>query len=135
MTRCVDGHGDGDGQRDGFVHVGGANDAPVAVDDPGASTSEDVAVTVDVLANDSDVDGDGLSVDSVTQPSNGSVVNNGADVTYTPDADFNGTDSFTYTVTDGSLTDTATVTVTVAAVNDAPVAGGGDQRGRGGDGR
>ena len=40
---------------------------------------------------------------------------------YTPDANFNGTDIITYTVTDGSLTDTATVTVTVTAVNDAPV--------------
>ena len=104
------------------VTVAAVNDAPVAVDDPGASTNEDAPVTIDVVANDSDVDGDGLTVQSVTQPSNGSVVNNGTDVTYTPDADFNGTDTFTYTITDGALTDTATVTVTVAAVNDVPVA-------------
>ena len=103
------------------VTVSAVNDAPVAVAD-GPSTNEDTAVVVDVLANDSDVDGDALTVDSVTQPANGTVVNNGSDVTYTPDANFNGSDSFTYTVTDGSLTDTATVTVTVGGINDAPVA-------------
>ena len=104
------------------VTVAAVNDAPVAVDDPAATTNEDTAATIDVLANDSDVDLGALSVDSVTQPVNGIVVNNGTDVTYTPDADFNGTDTFTYTITDGALTDTATVTVTVNAINDAPVA-------------
>jgi large repetitive protein len=59
----------------------------------------------------------------VTQGANGSVTNNTTDVTYTPKRDFNGTDSFTYTVSDGrGGSDTATVTVTVTAVNDAPVA-------------
>ncbi len=97
------------------------NKAPVATDDD-VATDEDVAVTIDVLANDSDPDDDDLSIDSVTQGTHGSVVNNGTDVTYTPDTDYNGTDSFTYVVTDGVLTDTATVTVTVSPVNDAPVA-------------
>jgi hypothetical protein len=104
------------------VTVVAVNDAPVATDDPAAGTTEDAPTTVDVLANDSDVDLDALSVDSVTQPANGTVVNNGTDVTYTPDTNFNGTDTFTYTVTDGALADTATVTVSVSAVNDAPLA-------------
>ena len=78
---------------------------------------------MDVLANDSDVEGDTLTVQSVTQGASGSVVDNGdGTVTYTPNPDWNGVDTFTYTVTDGALTDTATVTVTVTAVNDAPVA-------------
>ncbi len=103
------------------ITVNPINDAPVANDDS-ATTDEDVSVTIDVLANDTDVDGDTLTVDSVTQPANGTATNNGANVTYTPDPDFNGTDSFTYTASDGNGgTDTPTVTVTVNPVNDAPV--------------
>ena len=91
----------------------GVNDPPVAVDDS-ATTPENTAVTIDVLNNDSDADGDTLTVDSVTQGAHGSVINNDDDVTYTPDSGFSGTDSFTYTVSDGNGgTDTATVTVTV----------------------
>jgi hypothetical protein len=99
------------------------NSPPVATDDL-AATDEDIAVTVDVLSNDSDPDSDPLTIDSVTQGSNGSVVDNGdGTVTYTPDANFNGNDSFTYTINDGrGGTDTATVSVSAAAVNDAPVA-------------
>ena len=104
------------------VTVTAVNDAPVATDDAD-SIGEDGSSSVDVLANDSDVDGDTLSVQSVTQGVNGSVVDNGdGTVTYTPDPDWSGVDSYEYTVTDGALTDTATVTVTVAAVNDPPVA-------------
>ena len=99
------------------------NNAPAAAAD-GATTNEDTAVTLAVLGNDSDVDGDSLSVGAVTQGANGTVVINGDNtVTYTPNADFNGADSFTYTVSDGNGgSDTATVSVTVNAVNDAPVA-------------
>ncbi|OQY22801.1 MAG: hypothetical protein B6I35_05225, partial [Anaerolineaceae bacterium 4572_32.2] len=93
---------------------------PDAADD-NAKTDEDTAVTVDVLANDSDSDGDSLTVNSVTQPGHGTVTNNGDDVVYTPDANYNGDDSFTYTVSDGAGgTDSATVSVTVNPVNDAP---------------
>ena len=107
----------------GELFVGEANEPPVATDDT-ATTAEDTPVTVDVLANDTDADvGDVLTVDSVTQAANGTVVNNGVDVTYTPDLDSDGVDSFTYTVSDGfGGSDTATVSVTVDPVNDAPVA-------------
>ena len=102
------------------VTVGAVNDAPTAIDDADG-TLEDNAVVVDVLANDTDTDLDPLAVDSVTQGTNGTVLNNGTDVTYTPNADWNGVDTFTYTVTDGnSGFDTATVTITVTAVNDEP---------------
>ncbi len=105
------------------VTVNSVNDAPVANDDT-ATTDEDTAVDIDVLGNDSDIDGDPLTIDSVTQPANGTVViDDGGTVTYTPNPDFNGTDTFTYTVCDpDGLCDTATVTVTVDPVNDAPVA-------------
>ncbi len=104
------------------VTVESVNDPPLAQDDSDA-TDEDVPVTIDVLANDSDPDGDVLSVQSVTQPANGTVVSNGVDVTYTPDSGFNGTDTFTYVVSDGNGgTDTATVSIAVATVNDPPIA-------------
>src|SRR5690606_13534356 len=76
-----------------------------------------------VLANDSDVENDVLSISAATDGTNGTVTHDGTSVTYTPDADFNGSDSFTYTVSDGNGGfDTATVNVTVNPVNDNPVA-------------
>ena len=91
------------------------NDAPVLVDDS-ALTDEDTAVVVDVLGNDSDPEGDPLTVTDTTEPANGSVeINGDGTVTYTPNTGFIGTDSFEYTVTDGQGNlSTATVTVTVA---------------------
>lgn len=97
------------------------NDPPVANDDT-AAAQEDTPVIVDALANDADVDGDTLTVLSVSQPPNGSVANNGADVTYTPDSNFAGIDTFTYTIDDGNGgQDSATVTVNVGGSNDAPM--------------
>jgi hypothetical protein len=103
------------------ITINPVNDAPTATDDS-ATTNEDVSVDINVLGNDSDIDGDALSVSAIpTPPTHGSAVINGDDtVTYTPDADYNGTDSFTYTVSDGSLTDEATVSITINPVNDAP---------------
>ena len=106
------------------ITVDPVNDPPVANDDA-ATTDEDTAVTVDVLANDVDVDGDALIVSGVTIPANGTaVINPDSTVTYTPDQNYNGTDSFAYTVDDGNGgTDTANVVITVNALNDPPVAG------------
>ncbi len=107
------------------ITVTDADDAPVAVDDAATVTEDDPATTIDVLANDTDVDGGPISVQSVTQPANGTVVitNGGADLTYQPDADSCNdgapTDDFTYTLNGGS---TATVSVTVTCVDDDPVA-------------
>ena len=102
------------------VSVNAVNDAPVANNDI-ATTNEDTPVTVNVVSNDSDVDGDSLTVSAVTQGTNGTVTFAGGSVTYTPNGNFNGSDSFTYTVSDGNGgTATATVSVTVNPVNDAP---------------
>ena len=90
-------------------------------------TAEDTAIVIRVLDNDSDVDGDSLSVIEVSTPSNGNVAVTGAGttVTYTPNANFHGSDLFTYKVSDGKVvTDAATVTVIVTSVNDPPVAMG-----------
>jgi Ca2+-binding RTX toxin-like protein len=102
--------------------VAPVNDAPVAEDDED-TTDEDQPVTIDVLGNDTDVDGDTVSLKEVGTPSNGEAEIVDGKIVYTPNDDFNGTDTFSYTVTDGNGgTDTATVTVKVGAVNDAPVA-------------
>merc|ERR1712098_245543 len=102
--------------------VTAVNDSPVAVDDT-ASVTEDGSVTVTVLTNDSDVDGDVLTVTMASTDNGSVVVNNGTTVTYTPVANVNGEATFTYTISDGfSGTDTATVTVVIVAINDAPVA-------------
>src|SRR5215831_16374499 len=105
------------------VTVDSVNDNPDAHDDS-AVTDEDTPVVVNVLANDSDVDGDALTVSAVTQGAHGSVTNNGNNVTYSPAANYNGSDSFSYTVSDGhGGTATANVSVTIKPVNDNPVAG------------
>jgi len=105
------------------VGVAPGNNAPVAVADS-ASTPEDTPVTINVLSNDSDPDGDSLAVQSVTQGANGSVSTDGATVTYSPNANYNGTDAFTYQLTDGNGDiDSASVSVTVGGTNDPPVAG------------
>ena len=114
------------------------NTTPVAVTDP-VTTSEDASAVINVLANDTDVENDDITVTSFTDPPHGSVVQNpDGTLTYTPDANYAGPDSFTYTVSDGGFhvindlarwftgrgprTSTATVAVTVTAVNDAPIA-------------
>ena len=110
------------------VNADGGNTPPTANDDA-ASTNQDVPVNIDVLDNDTDPDvGDTLSVASVTQGSNGSVSNNGTNVTYSPSPGWFGTDTFSYIATDGTdNSNSATVTVTVNQVvggNNPPTARG-----------
>ncbi|HHG3246569.1 TPA: tandem-95 repeat protein, partial [Vibrio parahaemolyticus] len=102
------------------VTVTPVNDSPVAVDDT-TSIQEDTAVTIDVLTNDTDVDGDKLSIESASVPKEqGTVEVVDGKLVFTPAENFNGNAEITYTVTDGQLTDEAKVTVTVNPVNDAP---------------
>jgi VCBS repeat-containing protein len=102
------------------VTVTCSDDAPVAVNDSATVTEDSGASAVDVLANDTDVDGGPKSIQSITQPANGSAVitGGGTGVNYTPDANLCGPDSFTYTLNGGS---TATVSMTVTCAADAPV--------------
>ena len=89
--------------------------APVAVDDE-AATLTGTMVQIDVLANDSDPEGDPLSVLAVSAAANGeAVLDADGRISYTPSAGFVGTDTFTYDVTDGTGTSRATVTVTISA--------------------
>lgn len=110
-----------------FASVAPVNDAPVARPE-GYLTNEDTPLTAGVvlglLANDSDVDGDPLSAVLVAGPSRGSLVlNPDGSFVYTPFANANGADSFTYRASDGLLaSNVATVSLTIAAVQDPPVA-------------
>ncbi|WP_420466996.1 Ig-like domain-containing protein [Panacagrimonas sp.] len=99
--------------------VRGADDAPVAVDDSRTVREDSGANAINVLANDTDFDGGPRLIQSVVQPANGSVAitGGGTGLSYTPDANFNGQDSFTYTLNGGSQ---ATVSITVNAVNEPP---------------
>ncbi|MDQ4053655.1 MAG: Ig-like domain-containing protein, partial [Actinomycetota bacterium] len=115
---------------DGSLSAGGTvsvsvlcnGDSPRPTPDS-ASTPEDTAVDVDVLANDNDPDGDTLSLaGTLGQPAHGSVTVDGGQVRYAPAADYCGADVFTYVVTDGNLTATGSVDVGVACVNDPPAA-------------
>ncbi|HEX6904788.1 MAG TPA: IPTL-CTERM sorting domain-containing protein, partial [Thermoanaerobaculia bacterium] len=103
------------------VTVTCVDDFPAAVADAATVNEDSGANTINVLANDIDVDAGPISITAVTQGTNGSVAitNGGADLTYTPNADYCGADSFTYTLTPGGST--ATVTVTVTCLNDGPV--------------
>jgi len=96
------------------------NRPPVAVDDA-ATTAFATPVAINVLANDSDPDGDPLAISGVTTPANGSVSASGGTITYTPANGFSGIDRFTYTIDDGrGGVATANVTVTVGARPDQP---------------
>jgi len=102
------------GSGEYVLRVSTGNAAPIAYDDS-VTVEDGQSATIDVLANDVDIDGDVLSVSGFTQPGNGTLLANAdGTFTYTPDAGFIGTDSFTYTACDGMAdSDEATVTMTV----------------------
>ncbi len=109
---------------DGSCQVASGSNRPPAPVADSATTPEDGGVVIDVLANDSDPDGDALTVVSVGDPGNGTAASNpDGTVTYTPAPDFSGSDSFTYSAGDGIASASGTVTVQVSPVNDPPVAG------------
>ncbi len=103
------------------VTVTSVNDAPVASNDP-FTTNEDTSISGNVLTNDSDIDGDSLQANLVSGTSNGTLtLNADGSFQYTPNANFHGSDSFTYQVNDGNAnSNIATATIAVLPVNDAP---------------
>jgi uncharacterized repeat protein (TIGR01451 family) len=113
------------------IDVAPLNDAPVALDDS-YDTLEDTPLVVPapgVLDNDSDVDGDELLLSVVTPPVNGELALGGdGSFVYTPTLNFNGQDTFTYSVSDGEFTDQAEVAIDVTTVNDDPLADAGEDQ-------
>ena len=106
------------------VTVTCVDDAPTAVDDTATVAEDSGATAIDVLGNDLNADGGPITIDEVTQPSNGTVVitGGGAGLTYEPDPNFCSAtpDTFDYTLAPGGST--ATVSVTVTCLDDPPVA-------------
>ena len=100
------------------VTVNAVNDVPVA-NTASATTNEDQSTVIPLSG--SDIDGDALSFSLDTDAVNGSVTIEGSFATYTPSNNYNGDDSFVFTVSDGELSATAQVTLSIEAVNDAPV--------------
>lgn len=110
------------------INIDPVNDKPVASSDT-AFIDEDTVLSIaktTLLSNDTDIDVDLLTLSSVSNPVNGSVVIDGTDVKFTPTANYFGSASFDYIVTDGIITDTASVAITVNPVNDSPVANDSD---------
>ncbi|MEZ5471957.1 MAG: Ig-like domain-containing protein [Marinicella sp.] len=100
------------------INVAPANDPPTA-DSQSVNTTEDTAVGITLTG--SDPDGDGLTFAVATGPSNGVLSGTAPNLTYTPNGNFNGSDSFTFTVNDGTVdSSAATVSINVDAVNDQP---------------
>lgn len=107
------------------VNVSPVNDAPVANNDT-AATEEDTAITIlatQLLSNDSDIENDALRIHRVNNTVNGTAnVNAEGNIQFTPDANFNGTATIEYSISDGIEYDTASIEINVSPVNDAPIA-------------
>jgi YD repeat-containing protein len=114
------------GNRTQVVTVGVGNGPPDAVADA-VTTSLNTSLSFDPRLNDTDPNGDAITITGVTvlSPANGAtavITGSGTGITFTPATGVSGTSTFTYTLSDGTLTDTALVTVTITGANQAPVA-------------
>ncbi|MBD2095161.1 tandem-95 repeat protein [Trichocoleus sp. FACHB-591] len=94
----------------------------MSINNDAATTTEDIAVSINVLANDSSTDGSPLTIVGFNQAVNGTVWNQNGTFTYIPNPNFNGTDSYEYVVESGTGTASATVIITVNSISDAPIA-------------
>jgi PKD repeat protein len=105
------------------VTVTAVNDPPRAENDVASMLEDSAAINLNVLSNDHDVDGDNLTIISATSTFGSVTENSNGTLNYRPSIDFHGTDSVTYTISDGvGGSDSATVSITVTPVNDAPIA-------------
>ncbi|QLE00619.1 tandem-95 repeat protein [Galbibacter sp. BG1] len=103
------------------VEVTPQNDAPIAVDDD-FSIPANTETALNVLKNDRDPDGDSFSIEDYTQPAHGELILQDGQLLYYPDLDYEGADSFTYTITDGDLvSNSATVTLNVEGMENNDV--------------
>ncbi len=105
---------------------GNSNNEPTQNSPPSANndtvtTEQDTAILINVLENDTDQDNDVLTITSITSPSNGQAIVQGASINYIPNNDFTGNDSFSYTISDNNGgTDSADVNINISPVNPGP---------------
>jgi len=114
---------DGQGGRDEAtvaITVTAVNDAPTLVNDTITVDQGSSANVVSVLDNDSDADADSISITAITDALHGTATLTAGALTYTPESDYTGSDSFNYTVSDGTVESSATVNITVSAGNALP---------------
>ena len=112
------------------VEAGASNNAPTAVDDP-VNLSSIAPITIAVLANDSDADGDALNIVAFSQGAKGAVkLNSNGSLTYTPAKSFKSGDQFGYSIGDGQSTASATVTISLQASGDTGTGGTGGGKGK-----
>ncbi|MFC1858789.1 Ig-like domain-containing protein [Thermodesulfobacteriota bacterium] len=105
-----------------IITINGVNDVPTA-DPQAVNTDEDTAIGI--ILTGADIDGDPLDYVIVDQPSHGMLSGNPPSVSYSPDDDYNGSDSFSFKANDGSADSAiAVVEITIASTNDAPTASG-----------
>lgn len=111
------------GNRDSWLFKLEVNDPPVAVDDSYSLAEDSDLTNIDVTENDTDNENDVLSIISISYSGSGitNINADGVSIDYTPEADFNGTEDVTYTVSDGNTSDIGVLNITVTPVNDAPV--------------
>lgn len=105
------------------VNVDDVNESPMAVDDLDVAGFEDTVIIIDALGNDSDPEGDPISIVGVSDPELGTASTDGSVITYVPDPDQSGRDTFEYTISDGKSADvTGVVGVQVLQLDDPPYA-------------
>ncbi len=95
---------------------------PTAEDDYYTIPEDSINITLDPLANDTDPENNTLTIATITTPLHGTATHNTTHITYTPTPNYYGTDTLTYTITDGNTTDTATIHITITNINDPPTA-------------
>ena len=105
----------------GTLSVVAVNDTPSSVNDI-VSGTEDISLTISPLLNDTDVDGDALTLQSIGTALHGMVSLSGNTITYIPNGNYCGVDTLNYTISDGTLFATGTSNIALSCVNDAPTA-------------
>ena len=104
------------------VIINNIEDVPIIVDELNIKSAEDQSITIDINDHAFDGDGDELIIIEATNPANGAVtIENNNQLIYTPNADYNGIDSFDYVISDGKTELTKTINLEISSENDAPI--------------
>ena len=110
-----------------IITITNVNDTPLAGNDVQSTTNEDTITAITLIGQD--VDGDSLTYSVVTNPTDGTLSGTAPNLSYSPNPDFHGTDSFTFKVNDGTVDSSIdTATITISPINDIPIANAGSDQ-------